>query len=146
MICLSGDGHGQVNEFETHKEGQLAPYVLSRISRHSKGNNNVNISSPYNINCQKPFAYFRKEDINAQSPKTINLNASVLQPRDLTASKYNVYKHLYILRARSFHSSSILAKGNSQKSLLVSANVSNTKGAEDLNHKSGSESITSVST
>jgi group II intron reverse transcriptase/maturase len=140
--CLSGDSHGQVNKFDTQKEAQLGPNVLSRILRHPKGNNNVDISSPYNIDCQKPFAYFRTEDTNAQSPKTINLNASVLQPRDPTASKYKPY----LMRRRSFHSSLILAKGNSQKSLLLSTRVSNIKGAEDLNQKNGSKSIKSVST
>lgn len=139
-IHSSGDSHGQDNKFDTHREGQLAPYVLSRIVRHSKGNQNVNISRPYNIHCQKPFTHFRIEDYNAQSPKTINVNASVLQPRDLTASKYI----RYLLRRRSFHTS-CTAKENSQKSLSLITHLSNTKGAEDLNLAKGSKSITSVS-
>lgn len=143
-IYPSGDSHGQDNEFDTHRVAQLGPYVLSRISRHSKGNTNVNISNPYIINCQKPFAHFRIEDYNAQSPKTINLNASVLQPRDLTASKYSSYSRSFLLRRQSFHSSCI-AKENSQKSLPRASHVSNIKGAEDLNLEKGSESITSVS-
>lgn len=143
-ICPSGDSHGQDNEFDTHRVAQLGPYVLSRISRHSKGNPNVNISSPYNINCQKPFAHSRIEDYIAQSPKTIKLNASALQPRDLTASKYDSCLQSYLQRRRSFRSSGV-AKENSQKSLPLITHVSNTKGAEDLNLEKGSESITSVS-
>lgn len=138
LICLSGDGHGQDNEFDTHRVAQLGPIVQSRILRQSKGNLNVNISSPYNINCQKSYAHFLEEYI-AQSPKTINLNASVVQPRDLTASKYK-----YLLRGRSFHSSSE-AKENNQKSLPSITHVSNIKDAEGLNLEKGSESITSVS-
>lgn len=145
-IHPSGDSHGQDNEFDTHRVAQLGPYVLSRISRHPKGNLNVNISSPYNINCQKPFAHFRIEDYIAQSPKTINLNASVLQPRDLTASKYGLYLQSYLLRGRSFHSScTVTAKENNQKSIPPLTCISNTKGAEDLNLEKGSDSITSVS-
>jgi len=139
-IYPSGDSHGQVNEFDTHKVAQLGLKVLSRISRLLKGNTNVDISRPYNIDCQKPFAYFRKEDINAQSPKTITINANALQPRDLTASRYGPY----LLRGRSFHSS-CKAKENSQMSSLLNSHVSSTTGAEDLNHANDSESTTSAS-
>jgi len=138
-IGLSGDSHGQDNKFDTQRAAQLGPNVLSRITRHLKGIN-VSINSPCNVNCQNPFTHFRKEDSFAQSPKTINLNASVLQPRDLTASKYISY----LLRGRSFHSS-CTAKGNSQKSILSKTHVSNTKGAEELNLETDSNSITSVS-
>jgi len=139
-ICLSGDSHGQVNEFDTYREAQLGPNVLSRILRHLKGILNVAISRPYDGNCQKPFAHFSKEDQRAQSPKTITTNASVLQPRDPTAYGYLSY----LMRRRSFHSSST-TKGNSRKSLPLDVNDSNIKGAEDLNPEKDSESITSVS-
>lgn len=143
-IYPSGDSHGQDNEFDTHREAQLGPGVLSRILRHLKGNYNVNISSPYDINCQKPFTRFRIEVYTAQSPKTINSNDSVLQPRDQTASGYWSNRRGNLSRRRSFHSSSI-AKENSQKSLSPVTHVSNIKGADDLNLVKGSESITSVS-
>ncbi len=107
-IYLSGDSHGQDNEFDTYRVAQLSLDVLSRISRHLKGILNVVTSRPYSNDCQKPFAHFSIEDQRAQSPKTIT-NVSVSQPRDLTAYRYNLYQ----MRGRSFHSSSI-TKGNSR--------------------------------
>ena len=36
-VYFSGGGHGQDNEFDTHRGAQLGLYVLSRILRHIKG-------------------------------------------------------------------------------------------------------------
>lgn len=87
-VYFSGDSHGQDNEFDTYRGAQLGLHVLSRISRHAKGIINVLNGRPYNKNCQNPFTHFKIEDINAQSPKTIIVNASVMQPRDLTAYEF----------------------------------------------------------
>ena len=106
--------------------------------RHIKGTLNVIIGSPYDDNCQKPFTHFSIEDRNAQSPKTTNLNASVLQPRDLTAYVSN----MNITRRRSFHSKNL--KESSWKIPLNDAHDSDTKDADELNPK-GSKSITSIS-
>lgn len=139
-ICLSGDSHGQVNEFDTYKEAQLGLEIFSRISRFLKGILNVAASRPYSSDCQKPFAYISKDDKRAQSPKTIISNVNILQPRDLTASRYNTY----LMRRRSFHSSAY-TKESSRIPLLLDANDSNTKGTEELNLEKGSNSFTSVS-
>jgi len=98
---VSGDSHGQVNEFDTYKVAQLGPNVLSRILQHLSGKFNVVVSSPYYDDCQKPCTYFKIEDIRAQSPKTITPNAYTPQLRDLTAYEYNQY----LMRGRNFHSS-----------------------------------------
>lgn len=137
---VSGGSHGQDNELDTYIVAQLGPKVLSRISRLLIGKINVDIGRPYYNDCQKPYTYFNIEDINAQDPKTTKTNTYISQPRDLTAYKYN----LYLLRGRSFHSSSNV-KGNSRKSLLLNKHVSNTKDTESLNQKKGSESKMSVS-
>lgn len=139
-ISLSGDSHGQVNEFDTYRMAQLSLNVLSRITRHLKGKKNVSISRLNNVNCQNPFVHFSKEDIHAQSPKTILSTNNILQPRDLTAYEYNIY----LMRGRSFHSS-LNTKENSQNLPLSTNQVSSIKGDEDLNHK-GSESTTPIST
>lgn len=140
-VYFSGGGHGQDNEFDTHRGAQLGLYVLSRISRHIKGTLNVIIGRPYDDNCQKPFTHFSIEDRNAQSPKTTNLNASVLQPRDLTAYVFN----MNITRRRSFHSRNIVLKESSRKTSLNDAHDSNNKDADELNLLEGSKSNTSIS-
>ena len=142
-VYFSGGSHGQVNEFDTYRGDQLVLYVISRISRHIKGIFNVFIGRPYDNDCQKPFTHFSIEDKNAQSPKTTNSNASVSQPRDLTASGYGFNQ--YLMRGRSFHSRSNISKGSSRKTSLLDAHDSNTKGADELNLAEGSKSITSIS-
>jgi hypothetical protein len=141
-VYFSGGGHGQDNEFDTQRGAQLGLYVLSRILRHIKGTLNVIIGSPYDDNCQKPFTHFSIEDRNAQSPKTTNLNASVLQPRDLTAYVFN----MNITRRRSFHSRNTVLKESSRKTPLNDAHDSNNnKDADELNLLGGSKSNTSIS-
>lgn len=144
-VGFSGDSYGQDNEFDTYREAQLGPYAQSSISRHMEGNLNVCTSSPYSINCQKPFAHFSIEDKRAQSPKTITTNVSNIQPRDLTAYEYNCY----LMRGRSFHSSTEYniksTKGSSRKPLLLDTPDSNAKGAESLNPAKDSLPKTSVS-
>lgn len=139
-IYLSGDSHGQVNKLDTCREAQLGLDVLSRILRHLIRVFNVLMGSPYHGDCQKSLAHFSIENKNAQGPKTINPNANVSQPRDLTAYGYN----LYLMRGRSFHSSSSLTKGNNRISSPLNPHDSNTKGADDLNLLKGSKSHTSV--
>ena len=139
-VYFSGGGHGQDNEFDTHREAQLGLYVLSRILRHIKGILNVIIGRPYDDNCQKPFTHFSIEDRNAQSPKTTNLNASVLQPRDLTAYVFN----MNITRRRSFHSRNTVLKESSRKTSLNDAHDSNNKDADELNLLEGSKLNTSI--
>lgn len=140
-VYSSGGSHGQDNEFDTHWEAQLGLYVLSRILRHIKGIYNVVIGRPYDNDCQKPFAHFSKEDINAQSPKTTKSNANVLQPRDLTA--YGFLPNL--TRRRSFHSRNYHSKESSRKTSPLDALDSNIKGADELNLAEGSKSTTSIS-
>jgi len=144
-VDLSGDSHGQGDEFDTYREAQLGPDVLSRISRHPKGNLNVYTSSPYSTDCHKPFTHFIIEEKRAQRPKTITPNASNAQPRDLTA--YECIMHL--VRGRSFHSSTTCntprAKGSSRKPLPLDTPDSNAKGAENLNPTRDSLSNTFVS-
>jgi group II intron reverse transcriptase/maturase len=137
-VYSSGGGHGQNNKFDTHRAAQLGLYVLSRISRHMKGLLNVVISRPYNSNCQSPFTHFSIEDINAQSPKTAKSNASVLQPRDLTAK----VSENDITRRRNFHSDTL--KESSWKMPLNDAYDSDIKDTDELNPK-GSKSSTSIS-
>lgn len=84
----SGDSHGQDNEFDTYRVAQLGLDVLSRISRHLKGYSMSLLVVHIVMIAKNPFAYFSIEDQRAQSPKTI-INASVQQPRDLTAYGYN---------------------------------------------------------
>ena len=144
-VDSSGDSHGQDDKFDTYREAQLGPNVLSRISRHLRGKLNVNTSSPYSLNCQKPSAHFSIEDKRAQSPKTIIPNISKTQPRDLTAYEYNQY----LMRRRSFHISTNYSvkctKGSSRKPLLLDTRDSNVKGAVDLNPTKDSPTYTSVS-
>lgn len=140
-VYFSGSSHGQDDEFDTYREAQLGLYVLSRISRHTKGNLNVVIGRPYGNDRQKPFTHFKKEDINAQSPKTTNSNASVSQPRDLTAYVFN----LNLTRGRSFHSRIHNSKESSRMTSLLDPHDSNIKGADKLNLGKGSKSITSIS-
>lgn len=140
-VYSSGGGHGQDNEFDTHREAQLGLYVLSRILRHIKGIYNVVIGRPYGNNCQKPFTDFSIEDISAQNPKTTNLNASILQPRDLTAYVFN----MNIMRGRSFHNRNFNSKESSRKTPLSDARDSNKKDADKLNLEEDSKSITSIS-
>ena len=102
---VSGGNQGQDNKLDTYKVAQLGSNVLSRISQHLLGKLNVITGSPYWNDCQKPYAYFKLEDKNAQGPKITNSNTYILQPRDLTAYKYN----LYLMRGRSFHSSTTFA-------------------------------------
>ena len=52
---------------------------------------------------------------------------------------------MYLMRGRSFHSSSSLTKGNSRKSSLLDIHGSNIKGADKLNLLEDSKSFTSVS-
>lgn len=129
---VSGGSHGQVNEFDTYKVGQLGPNVLSRILQHLSGIIlNVVTGRPYYDDCQKPCTYFNLEGSKcAQSPKTTNSNEYTLQPRDLTAYGYN----LYLLRGRSFHSSSN-TKESSQKSLAHQNHDFNKKDMVSLNPK-----------
>lgn len=87
---VSGDSHGQVNEFDTYKVAQLGPNTLSRMSQYLSGKLNVTISRPYYDDCQKPCTCFNIEDERAQNPKTITPNEYVMQPRDLTAYGYNL--------------------------------------------------------
>lgn len=139
-IYLSGDSHGQDNKLDTCREAQLGLDVLSRILRHLIRVFNVLMGSPYHGDRQKSLAHFSIENKNAQGPKTINPNANVTQPRDLTAYGYN----LYLMRGRSFHSSNSLTKGNNRISLPLNPHDSNTKGADNLNLLEGSKSHTSV--
>jgi hypothetical protein len=134
--------HGQDNELETYTVAQLCPNVLSRIPQHLLGILNVFTVSPYCIDSQKPYTYFKLEDKKAQDPKTTNPNTYISQPRDLTAYEYE-YK-LYLMRGRSFHSS-INAKGSSRKSIAQSKHDSNVKDTASLNLSQGSESPMSVS-
>lgn len=87
---VSGDSHGQANEFDTYKVAQLSPNALSRISQYLSGKSKVVISRPYYDDSQKPCACFSIEDERAQNPKTITPNKYASQPRDLTAYGYNL--------------------------------------------------------
>ena len=136
---VSGDSHGQVNEFDTYKVAQLGPNVLSRISQHLSGKLNVFVSRPYYDDCQKSCAYFNIEGIRAQSPKTIIPNTYTSQPRDLTAYEYN----LYLMRGQSFHNS-VNAKGSSRKSSTRNEHDFNVKDLESLNLEKDSASPLSV--
>ena len=140
-IYVSGDSHGQDDELDTYKVAQLGPSVLSRISQHLSGKLNVTRSSPYSSDCQKPFTYINTDEINAQGPKVITSNTYISQPRDLTAYEYS----LYLMRGRSFHSSTKNAKGSSRKSPIPLSHDSNLKGPESLNPQKGSETMQPVS-
>lgn len=137
-MYINGDNYGQDDELDTYRAAQLGQEVLSRISRLLIGILNVNVGSPYDGDCRKPYTHFNIEDINAQGPKVIksNLNTNVSQLRDLTA---------YSTRGRSFHSSSH-AKGNSRKSILLNEHVSNIKGTNESNLLEGDKLNMSVST
>lgn len=140
-MTVSGGSYGQVNKFDTYKVAQLGLNVLSRISRHLLGIINALTGRPYCNSCQKPYAYFNLEDISAQSPNTTNSNKYTLQPRDLTAYGYNSY----LLRGRSFHSSTKNAKENSLLSLLSPEHDFTPKDTVTLNlKKKGSATPMSV--
>uniref|UniRef100_UPI0020014B30 hypothetical protein n=1 Tax=Exserohilum turcicum TaxID=93612 RepID=UPI0020014B30 len=139
--CVSGDSHGQVNELETYKVAQLGLNVPSRIQQHLFGNPNVLRSSPYSYDCQKPKAYINIDGKRAQDPKTITWNTYISQPRDLTAYEYN----LYLMRGRSFHSSTTFTKESSRKSLIDLTHDSSLKDNKSLNPAKDSEMIKSAS-